>query len=148
MEYLWLDVVARWVHIGTAIVVLGGSVFLRLVLRPAARTLSDTDYHHLKAEVLDRWKRVVHAGIGLFLISGFYNYIRAMPAHKGDGLYHALIGTKILIALIMFVLISGLVGRSALFEPLRKRYPRWQLVTILLATIVVGISGYVKVALK
>jgi len=145
---LWLDVLFRWIHIGTAIVILGGSVFLRFVLRPAAAHMPEAEHHQLKTEVLDRWKRFVHAGIGLFLLSGFYNYIRAMPLHKGDGLYHALIGTKILLALAVFVLASGLVGRSALFEPLRKHSPRWLLVTILLSVVIVGISGYVKVALK
>lgn len=117
---LWLSVLSRWTHVGTAIVILGGSVFLRFVLSPAASQLPEAEHQALRQNVMARWKRFVHAGIALFLISGFYNYIQAMPNHKGDGLYHALIGTKILLALVVFTLASGLVGRSALFASLRK----------------------------
>ena len=115
---LWLSVLSRWTHVGTAIVILGGSVFLRFVLSPAASQLPEAEHQALRQNVMARWKRFVHAGIALFLISGFYNYIQAMPNHKGDGLYHALIGTKILLALVVFTLASGLVGRSALFASL------------------------------
>ena len=52
----------------------------------------------------------------LFIVSGFYNFARAIPGHKGDGLYHALLGTKILLALILFAISSALVGRSKAFE--------------------------------
>lgn len=144
---LWLSVLSRWTHVGTAIVILGGSVFLRFVLSPAASQLPDAEHQALRQNVMARWKRFVHVGIALFLISGFYNYIQAMPNHKGDGLYHALIGTKILLALVVFTLASGLVGRSALFASLRNNPARWLGVIILLAAIIVGISGYAKVAL-
>lgn len=144
---LWLSVLSRWTHVGTAIVILGGSVFLRFVLSPAASQLPEAEHQALRQNVMARWKRFVHAGIALFLLSGFYNYIQAMPNHKGDGLYHALIGTKILLALVVFTLASGLVGRSALFASLRKNPARWLGVIILLASIIVGISGYAKVAL-
>lgn len=144
---LWLSVLSRWTHVGTAIVILGGSVFLRFVLSPAASQLPEAEHQALRQNVMARWKRFVHVGIALFLISGFYNYIQAMPNHKGDGLYHALIGTKILLALVVFTLASGLVGRSALFASLRNNPARWLGVIILLAAIIVGISGYAKVAL-
>ena len=34
-----LSIISRWIHIGTAIVVVGGTVFLRFVLLPAAEGL-------------------------------------------------------------------------------------------------------------
>src|SRR5690606_2849601 len=143
---IWLSVVSRWTHIGSAIVILGGSIFLRFVVMPAAASLPEDEHLALRGRIMARWKRFVHAGIALFLLSGFYNYFQAMPLHKGQPLYHALIGTKILLALAVFLLASGLVGKSRLFEPLRKAAPRWLLITITLATLIVGISGYVKVA--
>ena len=56
-------------------------------------------------------ERFIHFGILLFIVSGFYNFARAIPGHKGDGLYHALMGTKILLALLLFAISSALVGR-------------------------------------
>lgn len=89
----------------------------------------------------------VHIGIVLFLVSGFYNFILQIPKHKGDGLYHALIGTKILLAFAVFFFASALVGRSKSFDGMRKNAKFWQLVIILLAAVIVGISGFAKVAL-
>src|ERR1700727_1835574 len=97
---LLLAVLFRWIHVGSAIVVLGGSVFLRFVLMPAADKLPEETHRTLRADLVRIWKRFVHAGIALFLISGFYNYaLVTIPEHRGDGLYHALMGIKIIIAL-------------------------------------------------
>src|SRR5690606_31355651 len=107
-----LDVLSRWVHVGTAVVLVGGSVFMRYVLMPAAGTsLGDAEHEALRAQLITRWKKYVMVGIALLLISGFYNYVKvAIPQHKGDGLYHGLMGTKILIALAVFFLASVLTG--------------------------------------
>jgi len=142
-----LNVLSRWIHVGTAIVVLGGSVFMRFVLMPAATGLPDAEHDALRQRVMGRWKKFVMAGIALFLISGFYNYlVVSIPAHKGDKLYHPLIGTKILLAFAVFFLASALTGRSAAFEGIRRNNRKWLLVTIVLAAIVVAISGVLKIA--
>ena len=142
-----ISILSRWAHIGTAIVLVGGTCFLRFVLAPAAAQLPEAEHAKLKELLMARWKRFVHAGIALFIISGFYNYVGQMPAHKGDKIYHILIGTKILLAFAIFFFASALVGRSKSFAGMRRNAKFWQLVIILLAAIVVGISGYAKVAL-
>jgi len=145
-ELMPLNVLFRWIHIGTAIVVLGGSVFLRFLLMPAAEQLPDAEHDALRQRVIGRWKKFVMIGIALFLISGFYNYIVvSIPKHKGDVLYHPLLGTKILLAFGVFFLGSALTGRAAAFEGIRKNSKLWLLVTILLAAIIVAISGFLKI---
>ncbi len=142
-----LSLLSRWTHIGTAIVLVGGTCFLRFVLAPAAAHLPDAEHQKLKELVMNTWKKFVHAGITLFLASGFYNYLVVQaPNHKGDKLYHALMGVKILIALGIFFLASALVGRSKSFEGMRKNAKFWQMVMIILAAIIIGISGYLKMA--
>jgi uncharacterized membrane protein len=143
-----LSILSRWTHVGTAIVLVGGTCFLRFVLAPAAAQLSDDQHAKLKELVLSRWKMFVHIGIGLFILSGFYNYlVVTRPQHQGDKAYHMLVGIKILLAFVVFFFAEALVGRSKAFEGMRKNAKRWQTVIILLAAIIVGISGYVKVAL-
>ncbi len=143
-----LNVLSRWIHVGTAIVVVGGSFFLRYVLMPAAEGLPATEHDALRERLMGRWRKVVGIGIGLFLLSGFYNYVAVgIPGHKGNGLYHGLIGTKILLAFAIFFLASALSGRSAAFEGIRRNRGRWLAVTLLLAAIIIGISGFAKVAL-
>ena len=143
---LLLDVLSRFIHIFTAITLVGGSVFTVFVLLPSANELPDQERTALTGSTSARWKRFVHGGILLFLLSGFYNYYRAIPEHKGDGLYHALVGTKMILALTVFFIASALVGRSEKLEPLRRSKAKWLKVLLTLATIVVMISSFLKVS--
>lgn len=138
---LILPILSRWAHVGCAIVLVGGSAFIWLVVQPVIGT-EPSDLH---SQLRNRWKKIVHPGIGLFLLSGFYNYWRAIPAHKGDPLYHMLVGTKILLALVVFALASILVGSKPGTQKIRDNARKWLGVTLLLATVIVGISGFVKV---
>lgn len=141
-----LQLVSRWLHVGTAIVVLGGTVFMRFVLLPAASKLATDAHDTLRGHLMATWRIVVHAGVALFLATGLYNYLVVMlPQHKGDSLYHALMGTKILLALGMFFLAEALVGKAAAFDKLRQNRKTWLAVIVLLGAIIVGISGFLKV---
>jgi uncharacterized membrane protein len=136
-----LQLISRWIHVGTAIVLVGGTVCLRCVIQPVLAGQSP----ELMSAVRNRWKRFVHGGIALFLVSGFYNYVQAMPAHKGDGLYHGLMGTKILLAFGVFYLASALVGRSQGTQRFRDNAAFWKTVIILLTAVIVAISGFLRV---
>lgn len=140
-----IDIASRILHVVTAIVLLGGSAFMLLVLLPELKTSEDQARTQMVTGLRNRWKRFVHPGILVFLVTGFYNYFQAMPKHKGDGLYHALIGSKIILALGVFFLASALVGRSAAFEGMRKDSSKWLSILCLLGLIIVAISGFVKV---
>lgn len=141
----WLDWVSRFTHVATAITLIGGSVFTAFVLLPAAQKLDQPAHDTLAGAIAARWKRFVHIGILLFLISGLYNYVRAIDSHRGDGLYHMLLGIKMLLALAVFFVAAALVGRSAKLDGIRRNRAKWLRVLILLATIIVAISGFVKV---
>lgn len=146
MENLFvLDVLSRIAHVATAIVLVGGTVFMRFVLMPAAKELPEAVHDQLRQRLMARWKRVVHSGIAVLLVSGLYNYMQQIPKHKGDGLYHGLVGTKMLLALVVFFIASALVGRSATFDKMRQNRAKWMGVLVVLSALIVGISGFVKV---
>lgn len=142
---LFIDTLSRVTHVSTAIALVGGTAFVLFVLIPATSALLDKEEKILRANVQQRWKRFVHVGILLFIVSGFYNYFRAVPDHRGDGLYHALIGTKILLAFGMFFIASVLVGRSSAFHSMRRNRVFWLRILVLLAFSIVAISGFAKV---
>jgi hypothetical protein len=120
---------------------------MRYVLMPAAAALPEAEHQVLQQRIMQRWKKFVMAGIGLLLLSGGYNYLAvAIPSHKGEGGYHALLGTKILLALAVFFIASALVGRAKVFEAIRENRRKWLAVIVALSAVIVGISGYVKVA--
>lgn len=143
MEFL--TVISRIVHVATAIVLVGGSVFTLLVLIPAAKMIPAETEQTLRKAVTSRWKRFVHLGVLLFLISGFYNYYLAFERHDGDGTYHMLMGIKMLLAFGVFFLASALVGRSSALEPIRQNRGRWLTVIVAASLVIVTIAGYLKV---
>lgn len=143
-----INVLSRWVHVGTAIVLIGGMAFQRFVLLPSAAELPDAEHDKLRTAVMGRWKKFVHIGIGLFLLTGFYNYL-GVPTPAAEPirwkLYHPLVGTKILLALALFAMSSGMVGRSNAFAGLRANPKRTLTIMLTLAAIIIGISGFLKV---
>ena len=142
-----LDIVSRVVHVATAIVVLGGSIFIRFVLMPAAALLPEEEHRTLRHNIMGTWKVLVMIGVVLFLGSGFYNYlVVSLPNHRGDSPYNALMGIKILLAFGIFFLLSALTGRAPAFEGIRNNSKLWLNITILLGVLVVAIAGYLKVA--
>jgi hypothetical protein len=120
---------------------------MRFVLMPAAAALPEAEHDALRGRIMGRWKKFVMIGIALFVVSGLYNYlVVAAPKHPNDGLYHGLMGTKILLAVAVFFLASALTGRSKGLEGIRRDARKWLAVTILLAAIVSAIGGFLKVA--
>lgn len=142
---LLIDTLSRIVHVSTAIVLVGGSTFMAFVLLPTAEQLDNAQHEKLRGLIQGKWKRFVHLGILLFLVTGFYNFYRQLPLHKGDSLYHALLGTKILLALGLFFIASALVGRSKTFEGMRANRAKWLRLLVLLAAVIVAMSSFVKV---
>lgn len=140
-----LDVISRVTHVGTAIALIGGSLFIAAVLLPSLQRASETEATAIRTSIHGRWRWFVHIGILLFLLSGFYNYFRAIPQHDDDGIYHMLLGIKMLLALIVFFLAAALVGRSAALQRFRDRRATTLKILLTLAAIIVVISGYVKI---
>lgn len=142
---LAIDVLSRVLHVMTAITLVGGSVFMLFVLHPVISKLESESKSTIQSDVIGRWKRFIHFGVLVFLASGFYNYIRAIPLHRGDGLYHALIGTKIILALVIFFVASALVGRSPKLQFMRDNRAKWLKLIVLFSAVIVSFSGFVKV---
>ncbi|MEK7793821.1 MAG: hypothetical protein AAB353_04795 [Candidatus Hydrogenedentota bacterium] len=137
---LALPLVMRWMHVLSAVISAGGIVFLGFVLLPAAKNDSA-----LMNAVLKKWRMIFHPLIILFLVSGFYNYLKVTsPKHDGQALYHALFGMKFLLALAYFVLGIALTSTRAYGERLRKNSRVWAaIVLVTFATIMLG--GVMKV---
>ena len=146
---LALPLLMRWIHVGTAIVVVGGLIFYRLVFVPVAeRILSEEERERLHEPLMRRWKMYIHPPIILFLISGFYNFIFVTSAlHQGQRVYHALFGLKFLLALGIFALLIIMTSTMDWSQKLRKNQALWS-VLIVLTAVVVLLGGYMKVMPK
>ncbi|MDH3283353.1 MAG: hypothetical protein OEQ13_01325 [Acidobacteriota bacterium] len=140
---LTIRLLFRWLHVVTAVVAVGGLVFLRFVLLPAVQEALTPEQHAaLRERLMRRWRIVVFASIAVLFVSGMYNFM-AVSINKGRELpaYHMLFGIKFLAALGVFFLASIMAGRSAAFEPLRRRGGLWLGVTAALGVLVILLGG-------
>jgi uncharacterized membrane protein len=109
----WFNVITRWLHVTCAVVGIGAFVFWRLVLMPALAAQEPGARQALAARLAPRLKTLVHSALGLLLLTGFYNYSVAIPKVRTlayRSLYHPIIGTKILLALVLFGIATALLS--------------------------------------
>ncbi len=144
MDYLAL--VLRWVHLLSAVTLVGGAIFSFLVLRPWLESLPEEERLSVRRQLRGRWAAVVFVGIGLLLVTGLVNIMRINAQLPADlrKTYHPLLGVKVLVALAVFFLASALAGRSEAFQKLRAHWGRTLGLVVLLGVMVVLISGYLR----
>lgn len=140
-----LGLVARWLHILSAMAAVGGALFARVALLPSLQVLNEADRKTLHDAIRSRWSKVVMASIGFLLLSGLYNIAMIEMGKKippdGKTLYHALFGIKFLLALVIFFIASALAGRSPAFAGIRQQARFWLSLNLALAVLLVCISG-------
>jgi uncharacterized membrane protein len=108
MENPILIVALRYVHIVSTAVLVGGMVFMSVALKPALKTLDEERRRMLQQAVERGFKRAVYLCFLGLLISGAYNWIRLADQYKEMGPKgNIVIGIKVLLAVMMFVIISG-----------------------------------------
>jgi uncharacterized membrane protein len=139
-----LGVVLRWMHILAAITAVGGTIFSRVALLPAAGSLADEPRRVLLEGIRSRWSKYVAGAILFLLVSGLWNFMQMERSYKLGALYHALFGIKFLLAFAIFFLASVLNGRGALAQKLRANVRCWLTVNMTLAILVVCISGVLR----
>lgn len=152
MEALLL--VLRWSHILGVVLLVGGLAFMRFAFVPALNDTDEETRNRLHESVRRRWLPFVIIGITLLLASGLTNFLLFNSTVKAQGWaegqwmrqtnYHAIFGVKFLIALAVFYLASGLVGRGTGTAWLRRDRSRWLGVTLGLAVAVIMLSGWLR----
>jgi uncharacterized membrane protein len=148
-----LGLVFRWLHIVAAMAVVGGLMFMRFALLPAASAWAEPQRRELQEAIRRRWAKVVMAAIGFLLVSGFYNFVvldlswktwpdawRNGPAH----VYQMLFDIKFILALIIFFISSALAGRSAALARFREQAKFWVTTNLILALVLVAISNQLR----
>ena len=143
-----VGLVFRWLHILVAITAVGGTIFARFVVLPSDVVLSEADRVKLHTAMRARWSKIVAASVGFLLISGLVNFYLIQTQTSVPKWYHMLFGIKFLLALAIFALASLLSGKTAAAEKLRRNAKMWMNVNIVLAVILVCISGIMSKAQK
>lgn len=131
----------KWLHLLSIIGALGGIMFAWIVLR------SDSASHDAPDDdALLRWKRwgVAQAVFWVVVLAtGFANYVFVSPGVVGR--YHMLIGMKMTLAILMFLVAMLLAHPLPAFGKLIKNKSSWLAVLITMGVVVVGISAYLNI---
>lgn len=145
----------RWAHILGAVLTVGGLFFARFALLPAVAETDEATRDKLHEAIRRRWLPWVIGGITLLLVSGLTNFLLFNTATKGpawsengdwmrQNSYHLIFGVKFALALGVFYLASGLVGRGGGTAWLRRDRGLWMSVTLGLAVAVIMLSGWLR----
>jgi uncharacterized membrane protein len=141
-----VSLLARWLHILAAITAVGGTIFARAVVLPSLETLPGESRTALHAAMRERWSRIVSAAIGFLLLSGLYNIGLISIRYQLPRWYMPLFVLKFLMALVIFMVASFLVGKTAAAERVRRNARFWMNLNIVLAVAVVCLSGVLRTA--
>ena len=145
---LLLNLLARWAHILAAMTAVGGTIFARAVVVPTLEGVPDVQRSELHAAMRRRWSKIVAASIGFLLLSGFYNFLYTVIEYRVPKWYHMVFGIKFLLALALFMIASLLAGKTTAAENLRKNLKFWLNLNIVLAVLIVCLSGVLRTAEK
>ena len=142
---LILPLVMRWIHMLSALTMVGGSVFLWLVYLPiSSRILSEEERAKLYEPLMRRWKLLVHPTIILFLVSGFYTYIAVTRfQHEGQAIYHMAFGIKFLAAMVVFAFMIILTSTMSWSVKLREHQGLWWAFMASIAVVVL-LAGFMR----
>lgn len=94
-----LSVFMRWLHITSAITIIGAFIYARFSIAPALAGLPGADGTAFSNRVVLQFRPILYTALATVLVSGLYNYLTKpfYPPH-----YHAVIGVKFLFVLHIF----------------------------------------------
>jgi uncharacterized membrane protein len=104
-----LNVIMRWLHITSVVVLLGGVFYARLVVAPAVQSLPAAQQDSLGDAMALRFRSLLYGAVFFLLATGIYNFF--MNLGRGP-LYEALLGVKMLLVLHVMA-VSFLIVKPA-----------------------------------
>jgi len=137
-----LLIASRVLHILGAIILLGGLIFVRHVVKPTVPPgTPDAFFDGRRAS----WAKWIGISTALLLLSGLFNYIYIlMGLERMAKPYHMLAGIKILLSLALFMLAALLAGKTALAQRLREKFYVWLTVAVLLGIAIVILGAVLR----
>lgn len=136
MDYV-LPYLARYLHIASAITLMGGMIFGAIAWLPALRTAGG-DGQSISDAIAVRFRPWFIAAVLGLLLSGFYNYMRHATAKDVPTMYHMIFGMKFLLALHVFA-----VGWLSLNRGNTKR-ARQITGVVISGLVIIALSGWMR----
>ena len=139
--------ILRYMHILGAIMLMGGTIFMRFALAPTVATLDGGAKADLHEKVRSRWSKFVMIASALLLISGIANLGLASQFQFEPvfGMSYSMVaGIKMILALPIFLFASFLAGRSGTAKKFQEKAVFWMNVNLALALVMVLMGGLLR----
>ncbi|MGC2662177.1 MAG: hypothetical protein WA324_29805 [Bryobacteraceae bacterium] len=136
-EFL-LPVLMRFIHIGSAILLLGGTVYARQVLSPLLASLPDSVREPSANASKARYRGMLFTLLTLIVLSGLYNFLVAAPKHTNT--WQIWFGIKML--LVLHVLATAILWATSPYVPAKS--DRRLLGIAISGFVIVFISAYLR----
>jgi uncharacterized membrane protein len=135
------EILMRWAHITSAVVLIGGLVYARMVAAPVVGQSLGEERLELLERLAARFRPLVYAAIAGLVISGVYNF----ALHRGHTAYYQMwFGVKILLALHVFAAAVLAVKSSQATSENEARRLRRLSGAILSGLVVILIAAYLR----
>jgi uncharacterized membrane protein len=140
----WVMLLSRILHILGAIILVGGTFYLRAIILPnVGSTGTDTDRQFGGRRAA--WAMWVGIATLLLLVSGLANYMYIIKSHERlASSYHMIAGMKMLGGVALFLLAALIAGRSPAAESIRQRMRFWLNVALLLGIVTVALGSVLR----
>ena len=114
---------------------------MTLALAPGMRLLEDSLRQSVMMLIQQRFARVVWASVAILVVTGVFNWVSLAPTYRDMGpAGNALIGTKVLVAVLLFAVIWA---QGAGFGA--SRSPRfWLMLKLHLAALVILLASILR----
>ena len=113
-----LDIVMRFLHILSAVALIGGALAWRLGMLPALEPLSPEARGKVGNAMAAAWRPFMFTAMGALLVSGIYHY---MEIKNPPAAWHAVIGVKFLLVLHVFAVGFLVTGQNGSDQNKDKR---------------------------
>ncbi len=141
MAYGIFFVVMRWVHIGSAALLVGGMALIVLSAGPARSLMDDPDAKAVLKRIEFRFRWVLAAAVLGLILSGVYQWVVFGQVYQQIGGWAlGLLSVKVLLATMLFALLWAFQVDSML----HPKAGLWRWINLSLAILVVMLAGVLR----
>ena len=142
-----LNLVLRWLHVLSAITLMGGVLYVRFAVIPTLDALDEKLRETVGAPLRKNWAKFLHLSLALLLVTGIANMV-LIPMNnefpEDAPSYGMLAGIKFMLALPVFFIVSVLNGRSQNAARFREKSRLWLNIAVALCVAIVLLGGYLR----
>ena len=139
----WLDLLMRWLHLASIILLLGTIVCLRLLLNPILVKISEENPLSGIKTVQIRLKLLVHSSIAGILVSGLYN--THLMWRTAISPYPTVYLVKILLVVVVLVVSLFVAAGLSKWPERFSQCTRWLNLALGLGMVIVALSAYLRI---